>query len=361
MTFSSNENHKIIRFEGIDSIKAYAIILVVLGHVIRGLCESKIVHNNIFIDEIDNSIYMFHMPIFFFISGLLFYISGSYNRKWEYTLNKQFYTLIWPYLFWSICTVFIKVLLANSVNHPFKLSYAIKIIYDPIDQFWFLYTLLIIQILSKFIINYFGSNILFLISCIMFFMHFSFDINISVFSYVTAFLIYFVIGFLCGSIFIKNNISILHNYLFHSIFVFLLFQYFSIIIPINYNSIEGRLLSIPILLSFFVISITCTSKGNYFSKIMDFIGKNTLSIYCIHVIITAAIRIFLNQAGIKNIFVHIVTGTIGGVLIPLLILVIARRLQFSALIGIDMPQKPRSFKNVYEKYIRRKSHTYEVK
>lgn len=51
------------RVRYLDSFRGFAIILVVMGHLIQSNYASGI-HNHIF-----NVIYGFHMPMFFFISG----------------------------------------------------------------------------------------------------------------------------------------------------------------------------------------------------------------------------------------------------------------------------------------------------
>ena len=61
----------------IDVAKGIGIILVILAHVLKG--------KNIFVLEV---IYYFHMPLFFFISGLLSYYDKSNNFK-EFLLKNS--------------------------------------------------------------------------------------------------------------------------------------------------------------------------------------------------------------------------------------------------------------------------------
>lgn len=51
------------RIQYIDAMRGFAILLVVIGHLIQYNFEDAF-HNDIF-----NIIYSFHMPLFFFISG----------------------------------------------------------------------------------------------------------------------------------------------------------------------------------------------------------------------------------------------------------------------------------------------------
>ncbi|MBC7755034.1 MAG: acyltransferase family protein [Bdellovibrio sp.] len=57
----------------VDYAKALGIMLVVYGHVTRGLYNAQIPMNENLFKLIDSIIYSFHMPLFFFLSGLFFY------------------------------------------------------------------------------------------------------------------------------------------------------------------------------------------------------------------------------------------------------------------------------------------------
>ena len=61
------------RIKFIDMAKGTAILLVVIGHVLRGFVAAKMYteYINVF-NYIDFAIYSFHMPLFFIISGILY-------------------------------------------------------------------------------------------------------------------------------------------------------------------------------------------------------------------------------------------------------------------------------------------------
>ena len=64
----------------IDYAKGIGIFLVVIGHVCRGLTSGSIL-SPLVAKSIDQWIYAFHMPIFFFLSGLL--IQRSVSKSLE--------------------------------------------------------------------------------------------------------------------------------------------------------------------------------------------------------------------------------------------------------------------------------------
>ena len=99
----------------VDYCKAIGIILVVYGHVARGIHHAGLEINETFFRVVDIIIYSFHMPLFFFLSGLFFYRSlskrsfiGFFNHKLDY--------ILYPYILWSIFQGVIEVNLAQYTN-----------------------------------------------------------------------------------------------------------------------------------------------------------------------------------------------------------------------------------------------------
>lgn len=82
---------------GLDAIKAFATILVIVGHVIQYTTP-----------DFDNSIlfrviYSFHMPLFMFISGYLIRLDPG-RGKADF-LAAKFMQLVVPFLLWSVLLV----------------------------------------------------------------------------------------------------------------------------------------------------------------------------------------------------------------------------------------------------------------
>ena len=71
------------RLDWVDYAKGIGIILVVYGHVLIGIYNSKIDIPHSFYDYCQKFIYSFHMPLFFFLAGLF------YEQK-ELTTFKNF-------------------------------------------------------------------------------------------------------------------------------------------------------------------------------------------------------------------------------------------------------------------------------
>lgn len=64
----------------IDSLKGIAIVCVVLGHILDGAMKKEMFPSTVWMGGLDRIIYSFHMPLFFVMSGVSFYL-GVVKKK----------------------------------------------------------------------------------------------------------------------------------------------------------------------------------------------------------------------------------------------------------------------------------------
>lgn len=85
---------------GIDALKGFAILLVVLGHSLEIADPGLFVPNASFRHHVATLVYTFHMPLFIFLAGCV--MSGKKVR-----VGKSFVRLIVPFFAWMILRFFI--------------------------------------------------------------------------------------------------------------------------------------------------------------------------------------------------------------------------------------------------------------
>ncbi len=145
----SQPNRK--RYIQIDYTKALGILLVVLGHIIYELANKGI--NSNFINQLNNSIYCFHMPLFFVLSGLGLYLKFQTNKtivtlKEIKNLSKK---LLIPYAVWSLIYLLISVLANAFITKKPIISLILGRIYAFITlrgvaPLWFLSALFLVNL-----------------------------------------------------------------------------------------------------------------------------------------------------------------------------------------------------------------------
>lgn len=135
---------RVSRLNWVDTAKGLGIILVVVGHALRGLIQSNIMESTQTTRFVDAWIYAFHIPLFFFLSGL--FLLKSTTRPWLEFAWDKIRVLAYPYFVWSTVTLMIKSQLGTVVNQPYGLSDVLLLLYKPIDQFWFLYVLFVLTL-----------------------------------------------------------------------------------------------------------------------------------------------------------------------------------------------------------------------
>lgn len=151
----------------LDEVRSLAIILVVLGHIVRLFSKdfsSWLVCSGIF------SVTRIGVPLFFTVSGALLL---TRKHDIEAFLTKRFKRVVMPFAFWIIV-----YLIAGVVfwKYPFTLNYCFEIIFGASglsSLFWFIWSLigvyLLIPILGSFVREYgdFGSKYLIAITLIL--------------------------------------------------------------------------------------------------------------------------------------------------------------------------------------------------
>lgn len=89
------------RIQWIDSLKLFSIFLVVFGHMIAYSSNLNMIHMYI---------YSFHVPLFFFISGILYKNSSNFVKK-------KFKSLYLPYVFWALVFIIPYLLFSSGIKN----------------------------------------------------------------------------------------------------------------------------------------------------------------------------------------------------------------------------------------------------
>ena len=124
------------------------MVLVVLQHSCGSVYNSGI-HTDSILPRMIEAIGVFHMALFMLISGFLFsfsyYIDGKICTQ---KLKTQFLNLCLIYTEYSIIRYIFKMIFNDQSNNPIDKWSIVKILYQAIDELWFLYVLIILYMIS---------------------------------------------------------------------------------------------------------------------------------------------------------------------------------------------------------------------
>ncbi len=135
------------RAEWVDAAKGLGILLVVYGHVARGLVNGGVPMDRQWFATLDAAVYAFHMPLFFLLSGWFFVGSLTRRGPRDY-LATRVATVLYPYVLWSLLQGGIELLMSRWTSQPLTLSEVLALGWAPRAQFWFLYALFLMSVIA---------------------------------------------------------------------------------------------------------------------------------------------------------------------------------------------------------------------
>lgn len=312
--------------------KFIGIILVVFGHTLRGLISANIAPDDHVWQTVDRAIYLFHMPLFFFLSGL-FILNNLKKSGFHEIVLRYSGVLLVPLIVWSYIHFSAQFLASSDVNHPVTIQEVLMAPFPPKQHFWFLGALyicvLVAALLSGFRCNKSLLKIVFvgLVAALIIvpqndvtdFMNAG-DWQ-SLAGQTLKHMPYFLLGAVIGnSVFYKWKIS---NSLLFIAFLISIIGYISIESPPEIMRIFASIICV---LSLYQLICNFAPTQRNASDKFDmaiFIGLNSMIIYLAHVIAAAGTRTILSKLGISDIYLHLGLGTLAGLLMPLILVPIS--------------------------------------
>ena len=202
------------------------MLLVVMGHItLTNQFQDPAFPLSAFIER---TIYSFHMPLFMFISGFLFYLTKiSRKKRYKEILRDKARRLLLPYCFFTFCTLLIKYAFNPLMKCPvtFSLEEFINVLTfksNPLGEMWFVSTLFMLFLyfpVYKWTLKNKWIVFLTLIAGVLLNVYFPKDIDFLGVSKVAYFFLYFYTGIL----FSKLNLFTYLDNLLVSVIIFVLF------------------------------------------------------------------------------------------------------------------------------------------
>ena len=308
------------RINWIDFGKGLAIFLVLTGHVLLGLYLSEKFPswNNVLVLLIAQ-LYIFHIPVFFALSGYFFKPLSNIKEFLDYAKKKTIVLGI-PYIFYSIIHFCLQKIAGGTVRVPTTIFDLINVYKHPLGVSWYIYVLwsiLMIYGLLSIVIK--KRRMLLLISVFAYCCTLFVQTDIYIIQRTLVWGVFFLLGSVLSEIQLDRMDAkkfLLFFIPFDLIYMSAWLLFYEVDSKKDYVSYSNPgLWGVAFIFSVIVAFVFFPKMEKKFPKIFSYFtkyGKDSLGIYILHAPICSMIRIVMLKMGIGSVFLHIVIGTVLG-------------------------------------------------
>ncbi len=311
----------------IDNVKVIACILVVLGHFFQSMTKAGILAENNLYGWFEQTIYYFHVPLFFICSGYLYQKFSRVNnlKSWGRNVLKKLINLGVPYFVFSFVTWFLKNAFSGSVNGEVG-GLTDTLLIHPTSPYWYLYGLFFIFLItptfqSKAIaaaglaaaLVFKGFAVFFGGGCAG---------TLPAVSYILADEIWFVFGMIIAFGNLPKMFSRPVGAILGTAFV---------IISLFVWRFEDAILSF--LMGVMACAAVCMIIEKYKTiRYLDHFAKYTMPIFLMHTLFAAPCRVILLKLGIDHPLIQIVLGIAVSFMGPVIAMIVLERIKLDFLV-----------------------------
>ncbi len=318
----------------VDTAKGIGIVLVVLGHVLVGLNGAGLINNKQMYVLAFDIIYSFHMPLFFFLSGLFFL--HSYTKRGALPLiGNKMATIVYPFVIWSAIQIIIEATLANYTNNDENFGHLLTMLLYPKSQFWFLQALFLMFVSYAFLFSIFKHRAIWittLLSLCLFIFQDSLLMHMAITDNVIRNIIYFNAGIVTAysvKSFRSSTVTVILSIVFFIALVYSEFIWAHIQLSQSslYFVLVAAFSGIGMVLAISIHQYRLVERS------MKRFGKYSMEIYIMHILFASGVRIALQKFfGIQEFWLHLMSGMAAGLFLPLMSLYLINKFHMQFLI-----------------------------
>ena len=302
----------------IERLTGLTILLVVVGHLVTG--QDINAPGLEWYKFLKRYIYSFHMPLFMFVSGFLFYytLPKFSNKKdyWHY-VRKKIIRLFPSYLIFSMIIFIAKLLLSNHLevdNNISGFNEFFMVLYNPVRSFagslWYVYVLFQFYLIFPIILKYLKPLVVLFISFPLYYVKLT---DLFAVNFFLEFLFFFSLGVFIADNYEKYKALLLkYGIPFMLLFVGLSISFYFTPIP----KIVMGLCSVPALHTFVLL----IKNPKY--KLLSTLGAFSFSIYLMNTLVMGLVKAvgfkFFEISYSNFLFIALIMVFLGSI-IPILI------------------------------------------
>jgi fucose 4-O-acetylase-like acetyltransferase len=317
----------------LDYAKGIGIVLVVIGHVISGLRVQQVGPDLYAYDFLRALIYTFHMPLFFFVSGMLFVRNLAASQAEFFRLRAL--RILVPYVVWSIMFVGLQNAFPWAANNRSEFASLLQMPYNPSGHLWFLYALFIAQTVFFLAQRSFGSAGMlaigggFVAAYVA-----SLGAANGLFGSIAMGGTFFGAGLVVGGrrLIGARSTSVVGLLIVAALWFGAAFG------RLELSAYLKPLAAVAGIAMVVMVSRLLPDVRGMFTAMLAQLGQASLAIFLTHTIFSAGLRSVLYLNDVRDCDLHVLLGTLAGVSAPTLLFVVANRLQLSPYAGFGTVQ-----------------------
>ena len=288
----------------VDRVKVIACIFVVLGHFFQSMTKAGIVPDGAVYQWFNQTIYYFHVPLFFICSGYLHQKYSQVNtaRSWLRNIGKKALALGVPYFTFSTATWILKTLFSGNVNDQIG-GLGDTLLLHPTSPYWYLYALFFIFFVTP---TFSGKRMTIVGLGIAFAAKLTILIGgrHSVYAITTVLSneIWFVLGMSICAFDVQLKGRRIQGTISGLLFVILSVAIYMMDVCSDTVSFAMGLLACV------AVILIVSDLDESFGKGMNYLAKYTMPIFLMHTLFAAPLRAILVKVGIENAAIHVVLG-----------------------------------------------------
>ncbi len=325
------------RLDWIDTARGIGIVLVVLGHALRGLNGAGLFEGYSWFNDADRIIYAFHMPFFFVLSG--YFAPRLKIESFSTAVMSRAKRLLYPLVIWTYVFLGFRALAGAASNSGGEFSDLASLPLPPVAHFWFLWALFLLQIpLVGLILTWRMTPRLWAASFLA--------------SVLALLLIptlpgpavpwllqallnapYFFLGAVLGSFAISPPLD--KAALFWGLVALVGLSGVAVQFPTGLWT--GLVLAIAMSAAAITVAGGLSAKWGRHRAIgwLRYAGEISLTIYVSHTIFSAGARIAMMKVGIDWLPLHILIGTLAGLIFPALLHIALKKMKLLPALGLS--------------------------
>lgn len=331
-----------MRDQSIDAARGIAIVAIVLGHVERGLAGASLLPYDTAL-TLDRTLYLFHLATFAYLSGLFVRRSVELDGVRQ-MLTRRVTLFVWLYLVWTLIQGSVRVAASSVTNASITAGDLIKI-WIPEGQLWFLPWLIAVTAVAA-VTQPWRSRargaVVLVLAALLALAVWGYD-PLYVFTRGWALLFPFLVGCVVTS----SRHAVLARRLGPVTVVAVIGTVVWLWVGLSTSAttpttggeartIETVAVGVAGCLAGTVatLALAAVVARSPLGGVAALVGRRSLEIFLAHIVVAAGARIFLQQVGLTDLWLHLMLALSLGIGVPIALAAVAERWGWFWLFGL---------------------------